>query len=215
MYKFVKQAFMAAVVCCLAQAAAAGGDATAGESKVQVCAACHGADGNSLAPTFPKLAGLGEKYILKQMHDIKAGDRVVPEMTGILTPFSDEDMADIAAYFAKQTMQLTGAKEKKVLTNAGVEVDTLILGERIFRAGNKETAIPACMGCHSPTGQGNSPAGYPRLGGQFPEYIEKQLRAFRAGERTNDGDAKTMRSVARNLTDAELISVANFISGLN
>lgn len=215
MFKIVKQAFMVALVTCLAPSAMAAGDAAAGKDKAATCAACHGADGNSPLPNFPKLAGLGEKYLYKQLTDINSGARPVLEMTGILAPYNDQDLQDIAAFFAAQGMQLSGATEKKVLTNDGVEVDSLALGRTIFRAGNKESGVPACMGCHSPTGAGNAPAGYPRLGGQYAQYIEKQLRAFRAGERTNDGDAKTMRSVTRNLTDAELVSVANYISGLN
>ena len=220
MYNIVKQVIMAAVVGCLAQGAIAStqasGDAAAGKDKAQLCAACHGADGNSPAPNFPKIAGLGEKYILKQMNDIQAGDRVVPEMTGMLDAFNDQDKADIAAYFDSQTMQLSGAKEITVLTNSGAEVEGLPLGEKIYRAGNKASGVSACMGCHSPTGKGNAPAGYPRISGQYPEYLEKQLRAFRAGERTNDGgDAAIMRSVARNLTDAELKAVANYVAGLN
>jgi len=215
MYKIVKQVLIAAAIGCLAQTASAAGDAAAGKDKVAVCAACHGNDGNSLAPNFPKLAGLGDKYIYKQLQDVKSGARVIPEMTGILDPLSDQDLQDIAAYFAGQTMQLTGAKDMQVLTNSGVEVDSLALGAKIYRGGNKAAGVPACMGCHSPTGQGNAPAGYPRLSGQYAEYIEKQLHAFRAGERTNDGDPMTMRSVARGLSDAEVKSLANYLSGLN
>ncbi|BFM04864.1 c-type cytochrome [Halioxenophilus aromaticivorans] len=215
MYKIVKHAFFAVALGCAAQTALAAGDAAAGKDKAATCAACHGADGNSMMPTFPKLAGLGEKYIYKQLKDVKSGARVIMEMTGILDPLSDQDMEDIAAYYAAQTMQLSGAKDLQLLTNAGVEVDGLELGAKVYRGGNKETGVPACMGCHSPTGQGNSPAGYPRLSGQYPEYIEKQLRAFRAGERTNDGDPMTMRSVAKGLSDAELKALANYIAGLN
>lgn len=215
MYKIVKHAFIAVALGCAAQTALAAGDATAGKAKAATCAACHGADGNSLMPTFPKLAGLGEKYIYKQLQDVKSGARPILEMTGILDPLSDQDMQDIAAYYASQAMQLSGAKDMQVLTNAGVEVDGLELGAKIYRGGNKESGVPACMGCHSPTGQGNAPAGYPRLSGQYPEYIEKQLRAFRAGERTNDGDPMTMRSVAKGLSDAELTALANYIAGLN
>jgi cytochrome c553 len=191
------------------------GDAAAGEGKVQVCAACHSNDGNSLAPTFPKIAGLGYKYTLKQLIDIQSGDRAILEMTGLLDNSSEQDLMDMAAFYASQTMQLTGAKETQVLTNAGVEVDALALGRKIFRAGNPDSGVSACMGCHSPTGVGNAPAGYPRLGGQYAEYIEKQLRAFRAGQRVNDGEQMTMRGVARNLTDAEIVAVAAYISGLN
>ena len=215
MYKRFKHVISALLVMCVVPSVYAVGDAAAGEGKAQTCVACHGGDGNSLAPTFPKIAGLGDKYLFKQLQDIQSGARPILEMTGQLDNMSEQDLADLAAYFASQTMQLSGAKELQVLTNSGAEVDALALGRKIYRAGNPETGVAACMGCHSPTGAGNSPAGYPRLGGQYPEYIEKQLRAFRAGQRVNDGDVMTMRGVARNLTDAELVAVANYIAGLN
>lgn len=215
MNRVLRHALISLSFVALAQGAAAQGDASAGESKVAICAACHGADGNSPAPNFPKLAGLGEKYLYKQLRDIKSGDRQVIEMTGMLTNLSDQDLQDIAAFFTAKPMQLSGAKEIKVRLNSGVETDGLELGEKVYRAGNLETGVPACTGCHSPTGQGNAPAGYPRLGGQHAAYIEKQLRAFRGGERVNDGDQKTMRQVAQLMSDAEITAVANYIAGLN
>lgn len=219
MKKLVKYAVFSLGLMAASQGAIAAGDAAAGEAKTAVCAACHSSDGNSMVPTFPKLAGLGEKYILKQLNDIKAGrangGRDVLEMTGMLTAFSDQDLADIAAYFSSKPMQLSGSQELQVQIGSGIKVDAIKLGEDIYRAGNAKTAVPACMGCHSPTGQGNAPAGYPRLGGQHAAYIEKQLRDFRAGNRLNDGDQKIMRQVAENMTDAEIIAVANFIAGLN
>lgn len=189
----------------------AGGDATAGQAKTAMCAGCHGADGNSPAPNFPKLAGQGEKYLTKQLSDIKSGARTVVEMTGMLNAFSDQDLADIAAYFASKNIQMAGARE-----------ENLDRGERIYRGGNIETGVPACTGCHSPAGNGNAPAGYPALGGQFAQYTAKQLRAFRTGAddpgnpaaRTNDGDASIMRGVAAHMSDLEIDSVANFIAGL-
>jgi cytochrome c553 len=215
MKNIFKHAMVAVGLIAAAQGSLAAGDAAAGEGKVAVCAACHGADGNSMAPTFPKLAGLGEAYLLKQMQDIKAGSRAVVEMTGLLNAMSDQDLADIAAYFSSKTTQLSGAKPLTLKVNSGVEVDGLALGEQLYRAGKSDVGMPACTGCHSPRGQGNGPAGYPRLSGQHADYIEKQLRAFRAGERTNDGDQKTMRDVAKNLSDAEIKALANYVSGLN
>lgn len=211
----------------LAQGALASGDAAAGAAKAAVCGACHAADGNSPVSTFPKLAGLGERYLLKQMHDIRDWDRetdpvkkettgrAVLEMTGQIAAMSDQDLADIAAHFASQTTQLSGAKQAEVRVNSGIRVDALELGERIFRSGNLSTGVPACTGCHAPDAKGNSAAGYPRLSGQHPEYIAKQLRAFRGGERTNDGDQMVMRTVADRLSDAEIDAVANFIAGLH
>ncbi|MCL4118424.1 UNVERIFIED_CONTAM: hypothetical protein GTU68_049787 [Idotea baltica] len=165
-----------------------------------MCAGCHGADGNSPAANFPKLAGQGEKYLAKQLSDIKAGTRKVLEMTGMLNAFSDQDLADIAAYYASKSIQMAGAKEAN-----------LERGEALYRGGNMETGVPACTGCHSPSGQGNAPAGYPALGGQFSQYTAKQLQND-AG-RTND-NVKVMRGVAANMSDIEIEAVANFIAGL-
>lgn len=214
-YGIVKMRLVNGVILafCLASApmAMAVDNAEAGQSKATVCAACHGADGNSAAPTFPKLAGQGEKYLLKQMQDIKSGQRQVPEMTGMLDNLSDQDMMDIAAYYSGQQRQLSGAKDKKLKE-----------GEKIYRAGDINTGVPACSGCHSPAGNGNGPAGYPALGGQHADYIVKQLRAFRTAAndpddpsgRMNDGDAAVMRGVAARMTDQEINAVANYIAGL-
>lgn len=179
------------------------GDAEAGKTQAAACAGCHGADGNSTAGTFPKLAGQNVRYLLKQMNDIKSGARSVPAMTGQLDGKSDQDMEDIAAYFSSQQTTI-GAADKELVK----------LGEKIYRAGNKESGVPACMACHSPTGKGNAMAGFPSLSGQHAEYIAAQLRAFREGERTND-DAKMMRSVALRLTNKEVDAVASYISGLH
>jgi len=191
------------------------GNADAGKEKSSLCIACHMEDGNSITPQFPRLAGLGDAYLLKQMQDIKNGDRTVAEMTGLLTSYSDQDLADMAAYYASQNMQLSGSKELTVKLNSGIEVDALVLGEQLYRYGNVESGVPSCSGCHSPTGKGNAPAGYPRLSGQFSDYIEKQLKAFRAGERLNDGESQVMRQVAQRLSDAEIVAVANFTAGLH
>src|SRR5512145_951821 len=135
--------------------AQAAGDATAGQTKAAVCGACHGPDGNSPAPTFPKLAGQGERYLLKQMKDIKSGARPVVPMTGLLDNLSDQDLADISAYFASQKGSVGQADPKLVAR-----------GEALFRGGNLAAGMPACSGCHSPNGEGNDLAGFPQLGGQ-------------------------------------------------
>ena len=203
------------------------GDAKAGQAKAAVCGACHGVDGNSAAPNFPKLAGQGERYLIKQLHDIKAWDaetnpakkasagRVVLEMTGLLTNLSDQDIADIAAYFASQNTQLSGSQKTEVQVNSGLKVDSLELGAKVYRSGNLATGVPACAACHAPDAKGNAPAGFPRLSGQHPDYIEKQLTNFRTGNRVNDGDTSPMRSIADKMSDAEIKAVANFIAGLN
>lgn len=184
------------------------GDAAAGQTKAAMCGACHGMDGNSPAPTFPKLAGQSGKYLLKQMQDIKSGVRPVAMMAGQLDGSSDQDMADIAAYFSGQQVSAGVA-------NAAVAEK----GEGIFRAGIKDRGVAACSGCHSPTGQGNGPAGFPALAGQHAAYISSQLKAFRLGAedpsgRVNDGETRIMRDIAFKLSDKEIDAVANFASGL-
>ncbi len=191
------------------------GDPAAGESQSAVCAGCHGSDGNSPAPNFPKIAGLGEKYLTGQLKLIQSGERVIAEMTGILDGKTEQDLKDLAAYFNSKTMQLSGAKEMEVKVNAGIKVNALELGARVFRSGNLETGVPACTGCHSPRAMGNAPAGYPRLSGQYSEYLVKQLRAYRGGERIAGGNSNIMREVAEHMSDAEIDAVANYISGLN
>ncbi|MBI6656464.1 MULTISPECIES: c-type cytochrome [Pseudomonas] len=182
------------------------GDATAGQAKAAVCGACHGPDGNSPAPNFPKLAGQGERYLSKQMHDIKDGKRTVLEMTGMLTNLNDQDLADLAAYFASQKGSV-GAADPKLVAR----------GEQLFRGGNLEKGLPACTGCHSPNGAGNAAAGFPHLSGQHATYIAKQLTDFRKEEagRANDGDAMTMRTIARKLSDEDIAALSSYIQGLH
>jgi cytochrome c553 len=186
------------------------GDASAGKDKAMACGACHGADGNSAAPSFPKLAGQGEKYLIKQMNDIHEGRRVVATMAGQLDNMSEQDIANIAAYYSAQTGTVGQAK-----------ADLVELGERIYRAGNSEVGIAACTACHSPTGEGNAPAGFPKLGGQHADYIEAQLRAFRTGAeepekgRSNDGETRIMRDIVSRMSDLEIRAVSSYIQGLH
>jgi cytochrome c553 len=183
--------------------ALASGDANRGKGLVGVCAACHGQDGNSPAGSFPSLAGQNSRYLVKQMQEIKSGERSSPLMTGLLDAMSDQDLQDIAAHYEKQSGKRGAAKE-----------DLVALGEEIYRAGVKRKSIAACTSCHSPDGQGNAPAGFPTLAGQWPEYTEVQLKAFRSGERTNDGDSKMMRITAMDLSDKEIEAVSSYIYGL-
>jgi cytochrome c553 len=189
------------------------GNATAGKDLTAMCAGCHGADGNSAVASFPKLAGQGEVYLDKQLHDIKDGRRIVVAMTGLLTGSNDQQMADMAAYYASQAIQVGEAKP-----------DLVALGESLYKAGNAATGVPACAGCHAPTGQGNSIGGFPALGGQHADYIETQLKKFQAGYRAdapsetarmNDGDTRMMRSIAFNMKDFEMAAVASYIQGLH
>ena len=179
------------------------GDAAAGQAKSALCATCHGADGNSQLPENPKLAGQNASYLVKQIMDYKSGARANPTMTAMVAALSDEDVMDIAAWYSSQQVTLLGA-----------DPESLELGETLYRAGIKELAVAACSACHSPTGSGNAPAGFPSLSGQHPEYTLLQLKAFRAGERQNDSSAM-MRSIVERLTDNELAALASYVSGLN
>ena len=200
----IKRIALVVAACALAGNVLAAGNAEAGKAKSVACGACHGADGNSLAPTFPKLAGQHESYLLKQLKDIKSGARSVPTMAGQLDAMSEQDLADMAAFYAVQPATPGVAKEELVE-----------LGESVYRAGIREKGVAACTACHSPTGVGNGPAKYPRLSGQHADYIAAQLRAFRNDERTNDGDTRIMRDVASRLSDKELDAVASYASGLH
>lgn len=183
------------------------GNAEAGKGNVVVCGACHGADGNSAAP-FPKLAGQGEKYLLKQLRDIRDGARPIATMVGQLDNKSDQQLADIAAYYASQSR-----------TGGRTDPDLLALGGKIYRGGISERNVAACTACHSPTGAGNAPAGFPALAGQHAQYVADQLRAYRKGNddptgRTNGGDAKIMRTTAAGLSDKEIEAVSSYVAGL-
>jgi len=181
------------------------GDAAAGQAKSAICAACHGADGNSAVPNWPKLAGQHEKYLARQVTLIKEGARPVPEMLGITPGLSEQDILDLAAYFSSQTASGGVADESKVA-----------LGEMIFRAGNAKSGVPACMSCHGPAGEGNPPAGYPALAGQHSVYTSKMLTGFRAGDNWGEGDSlsQLMNGAAAKLSDEEIDAVSSYIQGL-
>lgn len=182
------------------------GDADAGQAKSAICAACHGMDGNSAVPTWPKLAGQHEQYLVRQVTLIKSGARMVPEMAGITPGLSEQDIEDISAFFASQVNNGGVADENKVE-----------LGERIYRAGNAESGVPACMACHGPAGEGNPLAGYPALAGQHSVYTAKALTRFRAGENWGEKDAQSqvMNGSAARLTDEEIEAVASYVQGLH
>lgn len=179
------------------------GDAAAGETKAALCGSCHGADGNSPIAMNPKLAGQSAKYIVKQLQDFKLGEREGATMAAMVLSLSDQDMEDIAAWYASQQVTLQGADPEKVE-----------LGQKLYRAGNAKINVAACSACHSPTGQGNAPAGFPSLSGQHAEYTLQQLKDFRSGARQNDSGAM-MRTVVERLTDKELEALASYVSGLN
>ena len=187
---------------------AAKGDAARGQAiATTVCVACHAADGNSTLAANPKLAGQHADYLLKQMRNFKAADgkqaeRVNAVMNGMIAAYDDGQMRDLAAYFASQVQKGETAKNR----------ETVEYGQKLYRAGDQAKGLPACAACHGPAGAG-IPAQYPRIGGQFAEYTEAQLKGFREGSRANDPN-KMMRMVAIKMTDAEIKAVSDYIAGL-
>ncbi len=183
--------------------ALAAGDAAAGKQKSAACVACHGADGNSANGEWPKLAGQNVKYLVKQLQEFKAGDRANPIMSGMAAPLSDQDMADLAAYFTNQKV-------------APGEADPQLVeaGQALYKGGNLTSGLSACMACHGPSGAGNPEAGFPSIAGQHAQYTETQLKAFRSMQRAND-PGQMMRNIAMKMTDAEIKAVAFYIQGLH
>lgn len=173
----------------------------------QVCVACHSADGNSVAPANPKIAGQFAEYLHKQLANFKAqggkkAERENPIMAGMVANLSADDMNNLAAYFAGQKLKPSAAKDKALAA----------AGQKLWRGGNAATGVPACAGCHGPDGAG-IPAQFPRVAGQFSEYIEAQLKAFQSGQRANDLNGM-MRGVAARMTDKEMKAVAEYAAGL-
>ena len=165
-----------------------------------MCAACHGADGNSGAPANPKLAQQHPEYIVKQLQEFKSGKRANAIMSGMVAALSEDDMKNIAAWLASKKAQPGVAKDK----------DLVVLGERIFRGGIADRQVPACAGCHAPNGAG-IPSQYPRLSGQHADYTAAQLTAFRDGVRKNNAQ---MTGVSAKMNDREIKAVADYIAGL-
>jgi len=183
--------------------AQAAGNAEAGKAKAATCAGCHGPDGNSLVPTFPKIAGQHAAYIEKQLSEYKSGKRENAIMLGMVMGLSEQDMADLGAHFASQEATVGEAS-----------ADSVELGETLYRSGDAERGVPACMSCHGPRGSGNPMAKFPALSGQHADYTAAQLQNFRSGARANDAKSM-MRSTAMKLTDAEIEAVAQYIQGLH
>lgn len=204
---FIKTAAMAALLPALLTAAPvmAAGDAGKGEEKSTLCAACHGADGNSTIAMWPKLAGQHESYLQRQISLIKSGARPVPEMMGITAMLTEQDIPDLAAFYSAQVSQ-----------PAVAELELVDAGERIYRAGNADTGVPACMACHGPAGEGNPVSAYPALAGQHSVYTAKMLTGFKAGTRFGEDDSASsiMVGVAARLSEAEIRAVASYIQGL-
>ncbi len=208
-----KKIFLAVVaVVGMSGLAIAQGDADRGEELSQTCAGCHGTDGNSASAENPRLAGQGERYLIEQLEAYQSGARVNAIMQGFASDLSEQDIRDLAAFYAIQEPE-----------GGEADPDLVELGERIYRAGIESSEVMSCMGCHGPDGSGNAPAGFPRLGGQHAEYTVAQLRAYREGYRAEepsesarmtDGDTRMMRSIAFNMRDHEMEAVASYIQGL-
>ncbi len=191
--------------------ALAAGDIEAGKTKAMVCAACHGADGNATTlPEYPKLAGQHPKYLEKQLRELKLGmssggseGRMSAVMSPMAMPLSDEDIADLAAFYASQPATPVAATE-----------ESIELGSKLYMGGDVERGISACTACHGPRGEGTELSGFPRISSQNPAYIKQQLEMFRSGERNNDLNGM-MRDVAMKLTDADIEALSNYVVGLH
>ena len=179
----------------------AAGDAEAGKAKSAACLACHGADGNSINPEWPSLAGQVPEYLVKQLQDFKSGARQNAVMTGMVAPLSAQDMEDLAAYYASQTLKVS----------VPTDIQEAQKGQRLYRGGNAKMLVSACMGCHGPSGQGIPPR-FPRVSGQHAVYSESQLLAFKAGKRSNDNEVMTR--IAFRMSESEIKAVAHYMSGL-
>lgn len=213
--RYMPKSWMAGIIVALfASSALAAGSAEAGKAKAAVCMACHGADGNSPTDMWPKLAGQLPEYLVKQLHDFKSGRRKNEQMSPMAQPLSDQDILDVAAFFASQ----------KVVRTDGPK-DLVAAGEKLFQKGKgRPDTVPACMGCHGPAGGGKTdwvglmkvpPTTLaPAIGGQHAAYTANQLKAYRTAARNND-EAHVMRDIAGRLTDAEIAAVAQYVATLS
>ncbi|HUF73686.1 MAG TPA: c-type cytochrome [Gammaproteobacteria bacterium] len=182
------------------------GSAEAGQAKSAVCAACHGADGNSAANAeWPSLAAQHAAYTVRQLEAYKDGQRPDPGMQGFAQSLTDEDMRDLAAFYATQP-----------ITVKGTDPELVERGQRIYRGGIAERGVAACIACHGPSGKGNPLAGYPRVSHQHSPYLATTLRAYRSGSRRSDAPLnQMMRNVAELLLDDEIEALASYMQGLN
>lgn len=177
-----------------------GGDEAAGKTKSATCAACHGATGDSQNAQFPKLAGQSPVYLIKQLQAFKSGARTSPVMAPQAAGLSEQDMKDLAAYFAAQKPGFGAANEKVAAT-----------GQKLFLGGRPSDGLPACTGCHGPVGQGNAATGYPMIGGQHADYVAAQLRAYKDGSRK----APMMSVIVQKLSEEDIQALSSFIAGLH
>lgn len=182
------------------------GDPKEGQKKSEVCQACHGVDGNSTVPAWPKIAGQGEAYLVKSLKEFRKGQqgaRFDPTMFPLTQNLSDRDIEDLAAYFASQKM-----------SEGAAQADLVALGEKIYRGGDFGRNVPACAACHGAKGEGNEPAKFPRLSGQNVDYTLTQLKKFKDNSRKDDPNG-IMRDIAKRMTDDEMKAVSSYVSGLH
>ncbi|KLN63349.1 MULTISPECIES: c-type cytochrome [Vibrio] len=186
------------------------GNIEAGKAKSQTCVACHGADGNSQLAMYPKIAGQHAKYIEKQLKEFKLGmtsngkqGRMDPVMSGMAMPLSEEDMKDLAAYYASLPISHNTTPENVVDT-----------GKVLYTSGDAERGLTACIACHGPRGDGTELSGFPKISGQHADYIKAQLVKFRDGSRGNDMN-EMMRDIAKKLTDEDIDTLSKYVGGLH
>ena len=180
------------------------GSADAGKGKALTCTACHGAAGNSANPLWPNIAGQHAKYVETQLHAFKSGERVNALMSSQAMMLSDEDMANLAVYFES----LAGAVQ------AVADPALLARGESLYRGGNGDKGVPACIGCHGPTGRGNAAAVYPSLQGQHAAYTAKQLQDYASGERKTGGKTQIMQTISARLSAEDIKALSSYLQGL-
>lgn len=181
------------------------GDAKAGEAKSAACGACHGLDGNSADATYPRLAGQNESYIARQLGQFKAGKRVNPVMAPFAATLSEQDMHDLGAYFASK-QAAPGQTDEAYVARA----------QTLYRAGDSQLGVPACMACHGPSGRGMAGSAYPQLSGQWADYVVAKFGEWRSGTTWGDDEhAKIMPDIARRLSDADIAALASYAQGLH
>lgn len=181
------------------------GDYEAGEAKAVVCGACHGPNGNSVNPAWPSIAGQHAAYIAQELREFKSGARTDLLMTGQAMMLSDEDIVNLAVYYAAQE-----AAAKSVL-----DATTLLKGQALYRGGNKENGVSACIACHGPDGNGNPAAQYPDISGQYAQYIAQELRDYASGVRKSDKPTRIMREITVKMSEEEILAVASYVQGLH
>ncbi|MCF6336437.1 MAG: cytochrome c4 [Gammaproteobacteria bacterium] len=177
-----------------------GGSISEGQLKSAACQGCHGLDGNSFSPDWPNLASQNANYLSRQIRDFQSGARQDPSMQSMVTGLVEQDIMDIAAYFATQKVKADSASNS-------------VAGRKLYMGGNRYTHLPACAGCHGPNGAGNGPGGIPGLAGQKPGYVIKTLRDFKTGTRSNDRN-EIMQDIAAKMTEKEMEAVAQFLAGM-